>query len=304
MKSYFNLQFKIICRSMKDFGLPWLLIFPAILLVYTALFYLLQLHPYWAAYLIFLLNFQALFSLAEYNRNDFLKLTFNNLDYYLIRMLENLIISLGTVILFILHAKFDLALLLLAIGILFVFVSTNSLWSRTIPTPFKKYPFEFIIGFRKTWLLLLILYVLAYIGLAYGNQNLALFCMFCICICTSLYYQVIEPNLILWNQNRKPVAFLNHKFKRGIFQLSLLLLPILIPLVALFPHDISKALIVWGLGLFLIPFVISLKYAVFPRKVNVAEGVILGLCLMFYPLVLFIIPYYYFKAIQNLKTVQ
>ncbi|MGX1640711.1 hypothetical protein [Sphingobacterium sp. NPDC055431] len=302
MKTYFNLQWKIICRSMKDFGLPWLLIFPAIALVYIAFFYLLRQYPYWAAYLIFLLNFQALFSLAEYQRNDFLKMTFNNLDYYLIRILENLILSFGTVILLIIFGKLNLALVLLAIAVLFVFVSTNSLWSGTFPTPFRKYPFEFIIGFRRTWPLLIILYVLAYIGLAFGNQNLALFCMFCICICGTLYYQVIEPGIILWNQNRKPVAFLLHKFTRGIIQLSLLLLPIAIPLCVIFPEDITKALIVWGLGLFLIPFAICLKYAVFPRKVSVSESIVLGLCLAFYPLVLVIIPYYYYKAIQNLKS--
>ena len=286
---------------MKDFGLPWVMIFPAIALLYIVLFYLLKLYPYWAAYLIFLLNFQALFSLAEFHRNDYLKMTFNSLDYYLIRILENLILSFGTILLLILFDKLSLAFLLLAIAILFVFVSTNSLWSSTFPTPFKKFPFEFIIGFRRTWLLLILLYILAYIGLAYANQNLALFCMFCICICATLYYQVLEPRIILWNQNRKPVAFLFHKFTRGIIQLTLLLLPISIPFCIIFPEDITKALIVWGLGLFLIPFAICLKYAVFPRKVSVSEAVILGLCLAFYPLVLVIIPYYYYKAIQNLK---
>jgi len=45
-----------------------------------------------------------------------------------------------------------------------------------------------------------------------------------------------------------------------------------------------------------------MKYAVFPRKMSVTELTIVGLCLAFYPLILAIIPYYYFKAINNLKN--
>jgi hypothetical protein len=53
----------------------------------------------------------------------------------------------------------------------------------------------------------------------------------------------------------------------------------------------------------LIPFTISLKYAAYPEKVGISEGIILALCLAFYPLILAIIPYYYFKAIANLKKI-
>ncbi len=302
IRNYFKLQFRIIQRQVKDIGFPAFLIYPAIFVFYIVLYHFLQLYPTWAAYLVFLINFQSLFNLSDFKRNDFLKATYSHKDYSLIRITENVILSVGTIILFILTSNAALACIIIALSILFVFIPTSGFWSRSIPTPFRKFPFEFIIGFRKTWLLIFLLYILSAIAVVFKNQNLALFCMFCICVCSTFFYQMPEPFLIFWNQNRKPLHFLWYKILRGIIQLSILLLPIILMQFIVFREEIYKAVIVWALGLLLIPFIISLKYAAFPRKINSSEGIIIALCLTFYPLVLAIIPYYYFKAINNLKN--
>ena len=288
-------------RQVQDAGFPAVLWPLAAIAGYVALYYVMERYPTWGAYAIVLANFQLLFSLSDTRRNDFLKANFSTGHYYSIRLLENLLISLGTLVLCLLHGHYLLAGLLLAFAAIFLFSSTTSLWKRSIPTPFTAKPFEFSIGFRKTWLLLAVLYALGFIGLAVGNVNLGLFCLFGICGCSVLYYQDPEPLLVHWNQCRRPLPFLRYKMWRGIIQLSLLLAPLLLGLAVLHPSGFYKGAIVWGLGLLLVPFMVCLKYAVFPRRLNATEASMVALCVMFYPLILAVIPYYCIKAIDNLK---
>ncbi|VTQ04800.1 hypothetical protein [Sphingobacterium daejeonense] len=303
LNNYFKLQYRIISRSFEEFGFNKYLLVPVILAFYISLFYFISLSPSWGVYLVSLLNFQWLFALSGFNRNEFLRNTFETKDFHFIRLLENFTVSIGTIIVITISDNYLLVGILLALCVLFVFISTNSIWSNRIPTPFTRKPFEFIIGFRSTWLLIVLLYSIAVIGLVYNNQNLALVSMFVICLCSAFYYQEPEPYMIFWNQDRKPVEFIWYKIKRGIIQLSILLIPLVILQILFFPSELYKPILVWGLGILLIPFTISLKYAAYPEKVGISEGIILALCLAFYPLILAIIPYYYFKAIANLKKI-
>lgn len=299
--NYFNLQGKILKRYVVDAGFPAFVCYPAIIILYSFLYYLLTQSPTWGASLLFIANFQYLFSLSGFKRNEFLKSVFPITLYYQVRILENIVMSLGSLTIFVSTGNYLMAFALLMSCILFIFTSTISFWKRSIPTPFTKKPFEFIIGFRKSWLSLLLLYVVSIIAVGVGNLNLLLFCMFCICLCCTFYYQAPEPLLIHWQQNRKPAAFLRYKIRRGIIQLSLLVWPLFFLVAISFPTDLYKAFIVWLLGLTLIPFIISLKYAVFPRAISIPEGTIISLCLIFYPLIIAVVPYYYFKAVNNLK---
>jgi len=95
---------------------------------------------------------------------------------------------------------------------------------------------------------------------------------------------------------------MRHKIGRGVVQLSALLSPSLVLLAICCTTELYKGIIVWQIGITLIPFIISLKYAVFPRKINATEATVIALCLVFYPLIVAVVPYYYFKAINNLKS--
>lgn len=300
--NYFKLHAKFLKRQIVDAGFPALILFPAIICLYLSLYYLVKSFPPWGTYLLIIVNFQYLFYLSDFKRNDFLKTIFPINAYYKIRILENILISFGTFILLIVNNHYMLALLLLGCCILFMFTSTTSVWKRSIPTPFTKKPFEFIIGFRQTWLLLVLFYAVGIIAVTADNPNLILFCLFCTCLCCMFYYQTPEPVLIHWNQNRKASNFLRYKIGRGIIQLTLLLVPLLLLFGIGYPDQLYQACIVWLLGLILITFIITLKYAVFPRTMNVTEATIVGLCVIFYPLILAVIPYYYFKALHNLKN--
>lgn len=301
IENYFKLQFRIMERYLHDFGFSKYLLIPGIILFYIISYFFILQYPTWGSYLISLLNFQVLFHFSEFRRNDFLRSLFSTIDYHKIRIIENFLGSIGTIIILLFSNHAELCIILMVVCILFVFISTNNFWSRPILTPFYRKPFEFIVGFRKTWLLILLLYTFSILGILFSNENLSLFCMFCICLTSCSYYQNPEDPIIMWNQTRSPTQFLWFKIYRGILQLTLLILPILILQFAFFPEDFFKPVLLWGMGMLIIPFVITLKYAVFPRKINITEGFIMGLCLMFYPLILAIIPYYYYKSIQNLK---
>lgn len=82
--NYFKLQAKILKRHVEDAGFPAFALFPAIALLYILSYYGLKQYPTWGAYLLILANFQYLFVLSDFKRNDFLKTVF-----FRIRVLQN-----------------------------------------------------------------------------------------------------------------------------------------------------------------------------------------------------------------------
>ncbi|MGH2622987.1 MAG: hypothetical protein ACRDE7_04910 [Sphingobacterium sp.] len=298
---YLKIQFLRTKRTIAQAGIPPLFVIPGLVILIFAAYYLLIQYPFWGACIISLFSIQVLFNLSAYERNNFLKTIYNTKDYYILRAVENLTISATSIILLIITTHYWFALLIALLCMLFLFTTTFKYWKTKIPTPFTRKPFEFIQGFRRTWFLIFTLYLLGGIGILYGNQNLGLFCIVCLSICCSFYYQEPENIYLFWNNNRKPLSFLLYKIKRGIVQLSLVLSPLILLFLIFSPFDYFKVLLVWLLVSIFIPAIICLKYAVYPRKINLTEGILLSLCISFYPLILALIPYYISKAIKNLK---
>src|SRR5690606_1791957 len=147
----------------------------------------------------------------------------------------SLLISPSLVIL-LLHDQWWYVCLLAVLSIVFAFLSFRT-FGRSIPTPFTKQPFEFIIGFRRSYLLLLVLYVLAGIGFYVCNPNLVLFCLACIALICICYYLLPEPIFYLWNDHHTAKGFLMRKFGRGILHCLLLTLLLLLIFVLFFPAD-------------------------------------------------------------------
>lgn len=299
--NYFKLQYRLLLRQVRDTGVhPFvaLLLFILILIICDRV--LLQ-YPQMGAYTLVLSIFQILFRLSDAERNDFLKNLYNKRQYFHIRLTENFITSTPTLLLLLLHKQWILTAVSIVFILLFVSVRLRR-FARSIPTPFRKFPFEFIIGFRQTYLLLLLIYALGVLGMIFGNPNLSLFCIACVAICTTFYYQTPEPIFYLWNHIETPALFLFRKMKRGFLQLLVLCLPLIIAFATVFPQESYQVLIVL-IGLtFLIPFIITLKYSAYPRQINFPEAFTLAICLSFYPLILALMPFYYAKALKNLKN--
>ncbi|MGE8428092.1 MAG: hypothetical protein ACN6O7_09455 [Sphingobacterium sp.] len=299
--NYLKLQYTLLSRHIRATGLPiWLAFLLLFGLCYFAYYALFQ-YPIFGCYTLLLGNFQILFLLTEKNRNDFLKNTYSKRDFHKIRILENGLFTLPSFIILSLHNQMGYALLLAILAVIFAFLMFRA-FGKSIPTPFAKRPFEFIIGFRRSYLLLLVLYLLAGIGFYVANSNLVLFCVVCVALTCVFYYQLPEPIFYLWNNHHSPTGFLMRKFKRGILQCLLLVLPLLFLYSVIFPSDLFNACIVLGGILLLLPFAITLKYVAYPREINFPEGFALALCFSFYPLILALLPFYYIKAINNLKN--
>ncbi|MDF2517598.1 MAG: hypothetical protein K0R59_2894 [Sphingobacterium sp.] len=301
INNYLKLQYKLLTRHFKATGLP-IVIAPFLLIGICYLTYYLMLqYPVFGSYTVLLSNFQLLFLLTEKNRNDFLKNTFRKRDFHKIRLLENGILVVPSFIILLLLKLWIYAGALITLAIVFAFLIFKA-FGQSIPTPFTKKPFEFIIGFRRSYLLILVLYILAAIGFYVLNPNLVLFCVAGIALTCVFYYQVPEPQFYLWNNRQRPIGFLLGKFRRGLLQCFLFVFPLLLIYAVVFSSGWLNALIVLGGILFLLPFAITLKYVAYPREINFPEGFALLLCFSFYPLILALFPFYYFKALKNLNN--
>ena len=301
VNSYLRLQYKLLTRHIKAMGLPIPVAFLLLLGLGYLIHYALVQYPVFGCYAVILGNFQLLFLLTEKNRNDFLKNTYSKREFHTIRLWENGLVILPSFIILLVHNQWLYTLLLILLAVVFAFLTFKT-FGKSIPTPFAKKPFEFIIGFRRSYLLLLVLYLLAGIGFYVANPNLVLFCIACIALTCVFYYQLPEPIFYLWNVHHTPRDFLMRKFRRGILQCLLVTLPLILIYILLFPSDLFNACILLGGIFFLLPFAITLKYVAYPREINFPEGFALALCFSFYPLILALLPFYYIKAINNLKN--
>lgn len=301
INSYLKLQYTLLTRHIKATGLP----IPVAVLVFIGLCFLtcyaLVQYPVFGSYALLLGNFQLLFLLTEKNRNDFLKNTFNKKDFYTIRLVENSLVILPSFIILLVQRQWMQAMALPPLSLVFVFITLRT-FGRSIPTPFTRKPFEFILGFRRSYPILLVLYLLAAIGFYVANPNLVLFCVACITLTSVFYYQLPEPEFYLWNHRHRPAAFLFRKFRRGVGQCLVYTLPLLVIYSVIFPEILFHAILLLTGIFFLVPFVITLKYVAYPREINFPEGFALALCFSFYPLILALFPFYYSKALKNLKS--
>jgi hypothetical protein len=172
-----------------------------------------------------------------------------------------------------------------------------------IPTPFGKKPFEFVVGFRKSFYIFPIAYFLTYAAIMVGNFNLGLFSILMIAISCISYYTTTESDYYVWIYKLSPQKFLLHKIKLCLLFFILLTLPILLPM-SIFFWD--KAVILLALllscSLYLTTILLA-KYSAFPKQMNLIQGLIMALCVAFPPTLLFVIPYFYKKSVQQLKSV-
>ena len=94
MNAYFQLQFKMLNRRMIDFGLPLLLGYTLIPLLFILLSnHLFEITEY-ASYIYGLITISWVLKLSEPRRNNFLKHTFNKDKHKKLRIFENIIYSL------------------------------------------------------------------------------------------------------------------------------------------------------------------------------------------------------------------
>jgi len=288
---------------MIDFGLPLLIGYTLLPFVFVLLSNYLFEKTEFANYIYGLLAVSFVSKLSEPKRNDFLKSIFNKYNYKKLRILENIIYCLPFTLFLIYQKQFLFSVILnLCVTIIMLFNFSTNL-NVTIPTPFSKNPFEFTVGFRKTFYVFPIAYFLTYISVTVGNFNLGVFSMLLIGITCFSYYSKTENEYFVWNYNLSSKEFLLEKIKTCLTYFSILSLPIIITLGISFFNQIDILIVFIFLCYAYLTTIIFAKYSSFPNEMNMSKVILIGLSFMFPPILLIFIPLFYSQSIKKLNTI-
>lgn len=301
MKYYFTIQYRRIYRHIDEFGLnPFLGLF-----ILGFLFYGLSSSFFekteFAKYLVLITALSFLFKMSEINRCDFLLTVFGDNKTRKIRIVENLIICFPfSILLFYQNIIWESIMLLIA-SIFMASFSIKTNFNFIIPTPFYKKPFEFTVGFRKTFYLFPIAYILTFIAISVDNLNLGIFAMLLVYLVSLSYYSKPENEFFVWSYSTSPQKFLIEKLKIATKNSFLLALPIIISLLAFYPTEIDLILMFLLIGILFLWTIILAKYSAYPNEMNLPEGILIALCIYFPPILLALMPFFYNKSVQKLK---
>ncbi len=303
MKYYFTLQYRMLNRHLRAFGLyPILGYLLAILLFIGGSFYIFSKTEY-AAYIYAFFALSPLTLLSETKRTDFLKSCFPAKDYLKIRIAENLLVTLPFLLFLAFKNEWLVLLALALIAALMARFHFNNQFNYTLPTPFYKRPFEFIVGFRTTIGVIGFAYFLTIMGISVGNFNLGIFSLLVIFLTSFSFYAQPDSQFLVWIFSNTSRSFLIDKIKTGMAYVTVLALPILVGLGYFFLEKWNILLVFWGLGYLYLLTIILAKYAAFPRAMNLPESIFIVASIFFPPFLLFVIPFFYRRSIKNLNTV-
>lgn len=303
MNEYFQLQFKILNRKITDYGFPLLLGYILILLVFILFSKYLFKNTEFAIYVYGLIALSFVSKLSEPKRNDFLKSIFNKDKYRKLRFIENQICCLPFTLFFVYEKQFMFSIILNLFAIIFTLFNFNTNVNTTIPTPFSKKPFEFTVGFRKTFYIFPIAYFLTYISVSVGNFNLGVFSILLIGVTCFSYYSKIENEYFVWNYNLSSKEFLIEKTKTCLIYFSLSSLPIIITLAVYFFNEIDILIVFFLVCYTYLTTIIFAKYSSFPNEMNMSHVILIITSFGFPPILLIFIPLFYSQSIKKLNSV-
>lgn len=301
MKEYFTLQFKMANRKLEAYGLEPALGYLLISAGFAGLSLFLFYKTEFAPYILMLISLALTSKLSERRRNDFLKICFVAMRYKLIRMIENFLSIIPFLIVLLYKHNYLGSLILAVISLLFALSSFKTNLSFTIPTPFYKKPFEFTVGFRNTFLIFPLAYILTAIAISVDNYNLGIFSLILIFLAALSFYPQPENEYFVWSFALSPKKFILEKAKTALVFTSVLSLPVILSLCFFYYGNIYALAAFYIGGCLLLITVIFAKYAAYPNEMNMPEGIIIALCMSFPPLLLVSAPYFYIRATTKLQ---
>lgn len=302
MKFYFRLQYKMLSRKLTGFGLNPLFGYALLITAFIGISIYFFTKTQFAKYIYVLLATSLITSLNENERTGFLKSCFSGNLYYKIRIIENLFLTLPFVLFLIYKSCFLVALMLLIISISAAFISFNTKLQFTIPTPFFKQPFEFLVGFRKLFWVFIGCYLLTLISISVNNFNLGIFSLLLSFLMCLSFYMNIETEYYVWIYSLNVNQFLFQKIKIALLQSTFLCLPIAVALCLFFSKKIYIVLGFQGLGYIYLITIVFAKYSDFPGKMSLPQTMLIALSICFPPLLLLVSPYFYAQSFKKLTT--
>jgi hypothetical protein len=301
MKDYFKLQLVMTNRKIKEAGINPVLGYLLALTTFVLLSEYIFQKTEFAKYVLILTCLSLQLKLSEKHRTDFLLSTFGDKEKNKLRILENTTACIPFVsILVYKNFLFEAGILFLC-SIIFALFSFHNNVNPTIPTPFSKRPFEFSTGFRKTFFIFLLAYILTFFAVKVDNLNLGIFSFLLVFLTSLSYYSKPEHEYYVWVHAETPASFLKNKVLNASKNATLLTAPIIISLVLFYPAKVEMILLFFLIGLLFLWTIILAKYSAYPSEMNLPEGVLIAFSLSFPPLLLAIIPFFYTKSINKLK---
>lgn len=300
MAEYFKLRLKITSRTFDDYGInPWagfLLLIAGFAGFSAYLFYKTEFAPY----IYIFTAFSLITRMNDIKRVDFLKTVFPGNKYLRIRIVENLIMAFPFILFLLLRSFYIFSFGLLLLSILMALTSFRSGFNITIPTPFSGHPFEFTVGFRNTFLIVIVAYILTVIAVSVDNYNLGIFSFFLIFITTYSYYFKSENEFFVWSFSSDARSFLFRKIKTAVLYSTLLCFPVIISLSIFKPENTGLMLIFLLTGYaFLITFILA-KYSAYPNEISFIHGILIALSIYFPPLLIIVIPIFFKQSVKRL----
>lgn len=303
MKFYFKLQFRRLLRMWEEQK-----IYPSFGIILSILLFivfskLLFMKIRYAGWIYLIISIYSPIVLSNSQRNNFLKSIFKTNDFYKIKLVENSMM----IVPFSLYLLYEKLYVISAISLLLIVVTSFLEYRRKstviIPTPFKKHPFEFIQGFRRFFFLYLISYYLCYQAILVQNSYLCLFALALPYFLNMFFLLNPEQPYFVWLYSLNKRQFIWKKIFTSIFCTSILIFPLVILLIIFFSENFLLMLLVILLGAILQIFIISAKYAAFPFEMQFLQAMMFFFSLMFPPLLLFTIPYFYKYAEISLEKI-
>lgn len=303
LQQYFGLQLTMFKRQLIEFGLNPIVGIVFILLGFYGFSIYLFTKTEYGNYLYIIIALGIVLQYSEVNRNDFLKFIYPKENYFKIRVLENLITVVPFILFLCYKVEFYSAVLLMVVSILFSFLNTNKKAITTIPTPFYRKPFEFIVGFRKSLFGFLVAYFLTAMSLIYHNFSLGIFSLVLIFLLCLSFYSEPESEYYVWVHKLKVNEFLFDKVITAILFSTIISLPTTIAILIFYQTNIIAVLGFQALGYCYLLTVILAKYAAYPQKMNLPQGILLALSITMPALLLAFVPFFYIQSKKRLKEI-
>jgi hypothetical protein len=303
MNYYLLLQYTIINRKFKDFGIHPLAGKAITIAAFIILSYFLFSKTEFAVYIYFVAAFSVLLNFTDQTRNDFLRLCFHGKDYYKVRIAENFCVTFPFIIFMILNSQFFFALLLLCLALLTAVSNINVEVQYTIPTPFSRKPFEFIKGFRNTFFLFGLYYFITVMSILAYNFNLGIFSLLMVFVTILPFYLQPENQFYVWIYNLNAKQFLKEKITTCIIHSTVLCFPVIVALAVFFTESFLFVAGFLLLGYLSVITIILAKYAYYPKEISPTQGILIALALYFPPMLLFVLPFFYLQSIKRLNEI-
>jgi len=301
MQYYFSLQYKRLARWLQELGVhPVIGVLLGLVLFIAASWYL-----FWkievAGWLYAGIAVLTLGRMSEVRRNEELKRMCKGVEYKKWRIVENM----GSVLPFVIYLLYErewwVAMLLLLIGIALSFVTFRQVIFRTIPTPFRKIPFEAIVGFRKTVLVFLIMLLIVIKAIDVGNFNLGLVLLAATYLVQMSYYLITENDYFVWIFSLDVKSFLKRKWASAQMVALVISIPFALLLGIFFIEKIAFILAAVAIGHLWVSAAVFAKYATFPKEMNVAQSFIFAGAIILFPFLAALIPFYIKKSHSKLE---